>query len=122
MLVQSWLRNREIAPSLIKGLDTPGLATGMGIVARDWPMLIRASVALVRLDERVAMAAEPVKAGWFSRALYHEATASLRLEGSYVTPQDLMLVQKGGLDRAGDQALARANGIHSMLLAMTRRN
>lgn len=88
----------------------------------DWALLVRASVALARLDERMTGAPAPVKEGWLSRALIHEATASLRLEGFYVTPQDLTLSAHASLDRAGDPDIGRAMGIHQMLLTLMRRN
>jgi hypothetical protein len=83
---------------------------------------LKASIALTRLDERLATAPAPVRAGWVSRALIHEAVASLRLNGAYVTPNDLMLMLGDTLDRIPDQNLGRALEIHRMLTTLTRRN
>ncbi len=81
-----------------------------------------ASTSLARLDERLAAAPEPVRAGWIKRALIYEAVASLRLNGAYVSAQDLMLRLHDALDRAPDENLGRAKGIHSMLSTLMRRN
>jgi hypothetical protein len=40
------------------------------------------AASVVRLDERLAAAPQPVRAGWIKRALIYEAAASLRLDGS----------------------------------------
>jgi hypothetical protein len=83
---------------------------------------LKGSIALARLDERLATAAPPVRAGWINRALIHEAVASLRLNGSYVAPNDLMLMLADTLDRLHDQDLGRAVEIHRMLTTLMRRN
>ena len=82
---------------------------------------LRGSIALARLDERLATAPAPVRTGWVNRALIHEAVASLRLNGAYVAPHDLMLMFADTLDRLHDQDLARAIDIHGMLATLTRR-
>jgi hypothetical protein len=82
---------------------------------------LQASTALVRLDERLAAAPQPVRAGWISRALVYEATASLRLDGLYVPARDLLLRLNNTLDRAPDQDIARATDIHGMLSTLIRR-
>ena len=92
------------------------------VPARDWPPLLNSTVALARLDERLTHAPSPVLEGWTRRALVHEAAASLRLDGYYVTAQDLMLALHDSLDRAGDPDLGRAVAIHQMLQALIRRN
>src|SRR4051812_27981964 len=107
---------------MFKWLETEPAPATLSVAAQDWTLLLQASTALVRLDERLVRAPVPVREGWLGRALIHEATASLRLEGLFATPQDLMLAGIDGLDRAGDQALGRAAGIHQMLLTLTRRN
>jgi hypothetical protein len=78
--------------------------------------------ASVRLDERLAGAPESVRAGWIQRALIHEAVASLRLDGSYVSAHDLVLRLNNTLDRAPDQDIQRATDIHGMLSTLLRRN
>ncbi len=78
--------------------------------------------ASVRLDERLAGAPESVRAGWIQRALIHEAVASLRLDGSYVSAHDLVLRLNNTLDRAPDQDIQRATDIHGMLSTLIRRN
>lgn len=83
---------------------------------------LTASIALTRLDERLARAPVPVRAGWVSRALIHEAVASLRLNGAYVTPHKLLLMLADSLDRIPDQDLGRAVEIHRMLTTLNRRN
>jgi hypothetical protein len=80
------------------------------------------AIALARLDERLAHAPQAVREGWISRALIHEAVASLRLNGFYVTAQDLMLMLQDTLDRIPDQDLSRAVAIHRMLMSMSRRD
>lgn len=107
---------------MIKGLNTAASATREAFLPQDWESLVAASVALVRLDERMNRAPPPVKSGWLNRALIHEAAASLRLEGCYVRPQDLMLSVCCSLDRAGDLDLGRAVNTHQMLLSLARRN
>ncbi len=87
------------------------------------PMLgLKGSIALARLDERLTTAPAPVRAGWVSRALIHEAVASLRLNGAYVTPNDLTLMLADTIDRIPDQDLSRAVEIHRILTTLTRRN
>ena len=83
---------------------------------------LKGSIALARLDERLATAPAPVRAGWVSRALIHEAVASLRLNGAYVASNDLMLTLADTLDRLHDQDLGRAFDIHAMLATLTRRS
>src|ERR1022692_1263581 len=78
--------------------------------------------ASVRLDERLAGAPESVRAGWVSRALVYEASASLRLDGLYVSAHDLLLRLNNTLDRAPDQDIQRAKDIHAMLSTLMRRN
>jgi hypothetical protein len=107
---------------LISALRSTASSDEKFVAARDWPPLLKATVALARLDERLAHAPSPVLEGWTRRALIHEATASLRLDGFYVNPQDLMLALHDTLDRAGDPDLGRAVGIHQMLQALIRRN
>jgi hypothetical protein len=91
-----------------------------------WPSTpvpgLKGSIALARLDERLATAPAPVRAGWVSRALIHEAVASLRLNGAYVTANDLMLMLADTLDRLPNQDLGRAVEIHRMLTTLMRRN
>jgi hypothetical protein len=115
--------NRGASRRMTKGLrieDSP--ESGASLAPQDWALLLQASVALVRLDERINRTPQPVKSGWLSRALIHEATASLRLEGCYVRPQDLMLSVCASLDRPGDPDLGRAVNTHQMLLSLARRN
>jgi hypothetical protein len=76
---------------------------------------------LARLDERLAIAPEPVRAGWIQRALVYEACASLRLDGSYVSAQDLVLRLNDTLNRPPDQDMGRATDIHGMLSTLIRR-
>ena len=83
---------------------------------------LEGSIALARLDERLAAAPAPVRAGWVNRALIHEAVASLRLNGAYVAPNHLILMLGDTLDRIPDQDLGRAVDIHRMLTTLTRRN
>jgi HTH DNA binding domain len=83
---------------------------------------VAASVVLAKLDERLAGAPASVRAGWIKRALVYESVASLRLNGAYVSAQDLVLWLNDGLDRAPDEDLGRAKGIHSMLSTLMRRN
>jgi hypothetical protein len=78
--------------------------------------------ASVRLDERLAGAPEAVRAGWVSRALVNEACASLRLDGAYVSAQDLVLRLNNTLDRVPDPDIQRATDIHAMLSTLMRRN
>jgi hypothetical protein len=77
---------------------------------------------LARLDERLAIAPEPVRAGWMQRALVYEACASLRLDGSYVSAHDLVLRLNNTLNRPPDQDVGRARDIHAMLSTLIRRN
>jgi hypothetical protein len=108
---------------MTKGLTTEGSPeSGEALAPQVWALLVAASVALVRLDERINRASPAVKSGWLSRALIHEATASLRLEGCYVRPQDLMLSVCSSLDRPGDLDLGRVVNAHQMLLSLARRN
>jgi hypothetical protein len=80
------------------------------------------AASVVRLDERLAAAPEPVRTGWIKRALVYEAVASLRLNGAYVSAQDLVLQLNDTLGRAPDEDLARAKDIHGMLSTLIRRN
>jgi hypothetical protein len=80
------------------------------------------SIALARLDERLAAAPAPVRAGWVSRALIHEAVASLRLNDGYITPADLTLMLAETLYRIPNQDLGRAVENHRMLATLMRRN
>src|ERR1700686_4312094 len=100
--------------------DTPGTAGRAKPPASVFGL--KGSIALARLDERLAAAVAPVRAGWINRALIHEAVASLRLNGAYVAPNDLMLVLGDTLDRLHDQDLGRAVEIHRMLTTLIRRN
>lgn len=95
-------------------------------LASSWPPVpalgLKGSIALARLDERLATAPAQVRAGWVSRALIHEAVASLRLNGAYVTPKDLVLMLADSINRIPDQDLSRAVDIHWMLAMLTRRS
>jgi hypothetical protein len=114
--------NRQGYARLISALRLTDVSQEKPVAPKDWPPLLKASLALARLDERLSSAPSPVLDGWTRRALIHEATASLRLDGFYVSPQDLMLALHDSLDRAGDPDLGRAIGIHQMLQALMRRN
>src|ERR1035441_5163497 len=84
-------------------------------------LALEASVALTRLDERLAAPPAPVRAGWIARGLIYEAAASLRLDGQYVPAHDLLLLLNSALDRMPDQDTGRAVKIHSMLSTLSRR-
>jgi HTH DNA binding domain len=107
---------------LVSALRATEISEEKSVAAKDWAPLLKASLAVARLDERLSSAPSPVLEGWTRRALIHEATSSLRLDGFYVTAQDLMLALHDSLDRAGDPDLGRAIGIHQMLQALMRRN
>lgn len=81
-----------------------------------------AALPLVRLDERLAAAPEPVRAGWLNRALTHEAVASQRLNGVYVSVADLTLMLNDTVPRIPDHDLGRAVDTHRLLAALMRRN
>ncbi len=106
---------------MIKGLAQRTEAAAPMPVVPCKRLTLDASIALARLDERLACAPEPVRTGWISRALIHEAAASLRLNGFYVTAHDLMLILEDSLDRVPDQDLGRAIDIHRMLTSLSRR-
>src|SRR5205085_3629855 len=80
------------------------------------------AIALARLDERLLHAPEAVRTGWINRAFIHEAVASLRLNGFYVAPGDLMLMLEDTAERLPDQDISRAVSIHRMLTSMSRRD
>ena len=84
-------------------------------------LALDASVALTRLDERLAASPAPVRAGWIARGLIYEAAASLRLDGQYVSAHDLLLLLNNALNRTPDQDTGRAVNIHSMLSTLSRR-
>src|SRR5581483_5197489 len=90
--------------------------------ARAPAAVLKGSIGVARLDERLAAAPEAVRRGWLSRALVHESVASLRLNGFYVTAGDLTLMLSDTIDRAPDHDLGRAASIHRMLASMTRRH
>jgi hypothetical protein len=100
-------------------LDVP---SGMSVPEDDWQRLLQTTVTMARFDERLAHVPASVREGWSRRALVHEAVASLRLDGVYVTAEDLFMVTADSLDRAGDQNLIKAVRIHQMLEALLRRN
>jgi HTH DNA binding domain len=100
-------------------LDVP---SGMSVPEDDWQRLLQTTVTMARFDERLAHVPASVREGWSRRALVHEAVASLRLDGVYVTTEDLFMVTADSLDRAGDQNLIKAVRIHQMLEALLRRN
>jgi hypothetical protein len=96
--------------------------TGHGSVSQQNSRLaLEASVALTRLDERLAASPAPVRAGWIARGLIYEAVASLRLDGQYLPAHDLLLLLNNALDRTPDQDTGRAVNIHSMLSTLSRR-
>src|SRR3954470_2057681 len=70
-------------------------------------LLADATASLVRLDEKLRAAREPIRTGWQARALLHEATASARLENIYVSVDDLLLYRLHTLDRPADQELGK---------------
>ena len=108
---------------MFRGLDYASGSVERAPSRSPTPVLgLKGSIALARLDERLAMAPAPVRAGWVSRALIHEAVASLRLNGAYVTSNDLLLMLADTLDRVPDQDLGRAVEIYRMLTTLTRRN
>jgi Protein of unknown function (DUF1612)/HTH DNA binding domain len=51
--------------------------------------LVRATAALTRLDERLARS--PVREGWIERGHFHDACASLWIDGELVHVEDLVL-------------------------------
>ena len=85
-------------------------------------LLLEATICLARLDERLRNSPAPVRAGWVSRAIIHEATASARLDGVYVPANDLTLILSDTPDRTPDQDLGRTMDVHRMLAALNRRN
>jgi hypothetical protein len=121
-LLAGSLTNRQVKPRLFNALKSEDASAEFRLAAADWPLLLRGSIALTRLDERLATAPSPVRDGWIRRALIHEAAASLRLEGFQVAAHDLTLALHDRLDRAGDPDLGRAVGIHQMLQTLMRRN
>src|SRR3954447_16222697 len=78
-------------------------------------LLADVTASLVRLDERLRAAREPIRTGWQARALLHEATASARLESIYVSADDLLLCLLHTLDRPADQELVKVGLVHGML-------
>jgi hypothetical protein len=79
-------------------------------------------IAVARLDERPKSAPEAVRTGWINRALIHETVSSLRLNGHYIEPKDVMLMLGGSLNRPSDHDMERALDIHRMLQALGRRD
>jgi hypothetical protein len=69
----------------------------------------RASVALVRLDERLARS--PVRFGWIERSHFADATAALWLEGELVHLEDLILHHAHMNVRAPTHELTRAYAV-----------
>lgn len=70
---------------------------------------MRATEALVRLDERLAHS--PVADGWAERMHFHDAAAALWNEGELVHLEDLVLRDAGMDQRAPTHALTRAHAV-----------
>lgn len=88
-------------PLLAPGTDELGALAGP---------LLEATMALVRLDERLTAAPAPVRDGWLARAMIAEAAASLVLDGHMADPLLLRIadadVYRAGLDEeSADQAV-----------------
>lgn len=71
--------------------------------------LVRATEALVRLDERVARS--PIRDGWLERVHFHDAAAAMWLEGELVHLEDLVLHDVHMDIRAPTHELTRAHAV-----------
>lgn len=90
--------------------------------------LYGAAAALGRLDARLAVAPDAVRAGWLNRMIEEEAAASSKLSEIPVEPDELRLHRMGALGadegRAvhGVDRLHLADGIWRLLRSVTRRD
>lgn len=107
---------------MIRGLAQQGQTAEVPSLKRQSGQHPDPSIALARLDERLLHAPAAVRTGWINRALIHESIASLRLNGFYVSANDLMLMLEDTAERIPDQDLSRAVSIHGMLTSMSRRD
>lgn len=85
-------------------------------------LLARATDAAARLGERVGAASPAMRAGWSSRALLHEASASARLDEIFVEANDLLLMDQDAPDRLVDQDILRTYQGFRLLQAVDRRH
>lgn len=85
-------------------------------------LLAKAADVAARLGERVGAASPAIRAGWSSRALLHEASASARLDEVFVEANDLLLMDQDAPDRLVDQDIQRAYQGFRLLQAVDRRH
>ena len=97
--------------NLINGYNIPNPLPWAQIVGP----LAAAEDALARLDERLANS--PIREGWIARTHFHDACASLWLEGELVQLEDLVLHDAGMDIRTPTHELTRA---HAVLRARRR--
>jgi len=71
-----------------------------------WAPLAKAEDRLARLDE--TLKSSPIKDGWIARTHYHDAVASLALEGELVHLEDLVLADAEMAVRTPTHELTRA--------------
>lgn len=69
----------------------------------------KATVALVRLDERLAHS--PVRDGWIERMHFHDAIAALWVEGELVRLEDLVFRDAEMDQRVSTRELTRAHAV-----------
>lgn len=86
-------------------LDRPGALAWAAVAAP----LVTAEDVLARLDERLARS--PIRDGWIERFHFHDAAASLWLEGELVHVEDLVLHHAHMDIRAPTHELTRAHAV-----------
>jgi len=74
------------------------------------------------LDERLRAGSPEIRAGWLARALLQEAAASARLDGVFIDPHDLLLLEQEALGRVVEQDTRRAHQTLQLLRAISRRH
>lgn len=72
--------------------------------------VVRATAALTRLDERLSRS--PVREGWIERSHFHDACASLWVDGGLAHIEDLVLHDAHRDIRAPTHELTQAHAVH----------
>jgi hypothetical protein len=111
MLASVSINHDKVINNLMNAYDIPDPLPWTQIAG---PLAV-AEDALARLDERLAKS--PIREGWIARTHFHDACASLSLEGALVLLEDLVLHDAGRDIRTPTHELTRA---HAVLRARRR--
>lgn len=100
----------------------PSPSSSYGETSEKTLLLASATAAFARLDERLKIATEEIRAGWLARMIVEEAVGSARLEGWIVDVDRLWLLAMDAAVGAPDIHEAQALHVLSLIRSAMRRS